>query len=76
MEKDEIFREALATLRKYENNVKKKIYMLESYTPSTNLPLSKFAQMLEEGKKVKQSLYKLDLSYLNALQRQEELVKK
>ncbi|KAF1758473.1 hypothetical protein GCK72_014931 [Caenorhabditis remanei] len=76
VEKDEIFREALATLRKYENNVKKKIYMLESYTPSTNLPLSKFAQMLEEGKKVKQSLYKLDLSYLNALQRQEELVKK
>ncbi|CAE17771.1 Acyl_transf_3 domain-containing protein [Caenorhabditis elegans] len=76
LEKDDIFKEALATLRKYENNVKKKIYLLESYTPPTNLKLSTFAKILEDGKNVTQSLYKVDFSYLNGLRRQEELVKK
>ncbi|CAL2041216.1 unnamed protein product [Caenorhabditis brenneri] len=76
VENDDIFKEALTTLRKYENNVKRKIYILESYTPPTNLPLSKFAKLLEDGKKVNQSLFKVDYSYLNGLHRQEELVKK
>ncbi|EGT41401.1 hypothetical protein CAEBREN_01182 [Caenorhabditis brenneri] len=76
VENDDIFKEALTTLRKYENNVKRKIYILESYTPPTNLPLSKFAKLLEDGKTVNQSLFKVDYSYLNGLHRQEELVKK
>ncbi|CAI2351100.1 unnamed protein product [Caenorhabditis sp. 36 PRJEB53466] len=76
VEKDKIFKEALAVLRMYEDNVKKKIYILESYTPPKNLPLSKFGQMLENGKNVTQSLFHVDFSYLNALRRQEELVKK
>ncbi|UMM30157.1 hypothetical protein L5515_012155 [Caenorhabditis briggsae] len=76
VENDDIFKEALATLRQYENNVKKKIYMLESYTPPTNLPLSKFAKMLEKGDNVSQKLFKIDHTYLNGMQRQEALVKK
>lgn len=54
VEQDEIFKEALATLRKYELNVKRKIYILGSYTPPKSPSLTKFAQMLEDGVKVTQ----------------------
>lgn len=54
VEQDEIFKEALETLRKYELNVKKKIYLLGSYTPPKSPTLTKFSQMLKDGKNVTQ----------------------
>ncbi|EGT38692.1 hypothetical protein CAEBREN_28742 [Caenorhabditis brenneri] len=65
VENDDIFKEALTTLRKYENNVKRKIYILHH----TLLPPSSIIKVCE-------SLFKVDYSYLNGLHRQEELVKK
>lgn len=76
IENDQIFKEALATLKKYEKIVKKEIYMVVSYVPPLDYKLTKLANYLDDGKNVTQNVFTTNFIYLNGLKRQEELVKR
>ncbi|CAI5448621.1 unnamed protein product [Caenorhabditis angaria] len=72
---DPVYKQALEAVKKYEKIVHKKIYILDSISPPLTFRLSKFAELLEQGKPVHQSQYATDFSYQNGNKRLKEILK-